>query len=155
MRDAVRDGMIINVLSNLTCTTPKVQIKGISSELRRRVRSGDTRTRVLLHEAALRSTRVVKAKAKFIMTHFLNEMRTLTPFKGKAMVCCRSRKAVRLFVEALRHQISKIRKKFKKNNGKKMCKWGVYGAFSGELIVEEEVFEEEEEEDEEMKLNEE
>ena len=104
-----------------------------SKELQQKVRGGDTRARSLLQQAALSSHRVVSAKAKHMVTHFLKEMREVAPFRGKAMVVCRSRASVLEFCTELRRQIAKVRRKFKKKHGRCMMKFPVYGAFSGEL----------------------
>ena len=41
MRNAIKDGMIMNVLLNLKCITIKVHIKNISSSIKIKVKSGN------------------------------------------------------------------------------------------------------------------
>ena len=115
MRQAVDDGVILNVLENFTSLVPGIQIKGLPKHVRSRVSLNggvaDLKARATLHDAAMKHTAVILSKAKKIVRHFYREIKSMAPFRPKAMVVCRSRACVVQFCLAIRDEVERVRKK--------------------------------------------
>ena len=115
MRQAVDDGVILNVLDNFTFMSPDVKIKGLPKHVRSRVAlSGhnlDLKARSTLLDAAMNHEAVISSKAKKIVQHFFREIKSMAPFRPKAMVVCRSRASVVQFCLAIRKEVSRLRRK--------------------------------------------